>query len=66
MGAQGGYRNFLSLDAIIAETRALADAEGLDAVSMRALADRLGCTPRALYRHVAQRRKYWNCWRTAP
>jgi AcrR family transcriptional regulator len=50
-----GYRNFLSLDAIIAEARALADAEGLDAVSMRVLADRLGCTPRALYRHVSDK-----------
>lgn len=48
-----GYRNFLSLEAIIAEARAVAEADGLEAVSMRVLADRLGCTPRALYRHVA-------------
>jgi len=48
-----GYRNFLSLDAIIAEARAVVDADGLGAVSMRVLANRLGCTPRALYRHVA-------------
>lgn len=53
--ADRGYRNFLSLDAIIAEARAVADAEGLDAVSMRVLADRLGCTPRALYRHVSDK-----------
>lgn len=50
-----GYRNFLSLDAIVAEARIVADAEGLDAVSMRVLADRLGCTPRALYRHVSDK-----------
>lgn len=50
-----GYRNFLSLDSIVAEARAIADAEGLDAVSMRVLADRLGCTPRALYRHVSDK-----------
>jgi AcrR family transcriptional regulator len=50
-----GYRNFLSLDAIVAEARAVADADGLDAVSMRVLADRLGCTPRALYRHVSDK-----------
>ena len=50
-----GYRNFLSLDAIVAEARDIADADGLDAVSMRVLADRLGCTPRALYRHVTDK-----------
>jgi TetR/AcrR family transcriptional regulator, tetracycline repressor protein len=53
--AERSYRNFLSLDAIVAEARAIADTEGLDAVSMRALADRLGCTPRALYRHVSDK-----------
>jgi AcrR family transcriptional regulator len=47
------YRNFLSLEAIVAEARAVAAADGLDAVSMRVLAGRLGCTPRALYRHVS-------------
>jgi len=31
---------------------AIADERGLDAVSMRALADRVGVTPMALYRHV--------------
>jgi AcrR family transcriptional regulator len=50
-----GYRNFLSLDAIVAEARSIADTDGLDAVSMRGLADRLGCTPRALYRHVSDK-----------
>jgi len=53
--AEHGYRNFLSLDAIIAEARAVADTEGLEAVSMRVLAKRLGCTPRALYRHVTDK-----------
>lgn len=53
--AERGYRNFLSLDAIVAEARAIADLEGLGAVSMRGLADRLGCTPRALYRHVSDK-----------
>jgi AcrR family transcriptional regulator len=48
-----GYRSFLRLDAIIAEARRIADADGLAAVSMRSLADALDCTPRALYRHVA-------------
>lgn len=31
---------------------AIADEHGLEAVSMRALADRIGVTPMALYRHV--------------
>lgn len=31
----------------------MADAEGIDAVSMRTLADRLGVVPMALYKHVA-------------
>lgn len=53
--ADRSYRNFLSLDAIVAEARAVADADGLDAISMRVLADRLGCTPRALYRHVTDK-----------
>lgn len=48
-----GYRNFLSLAEVLAEARAIADGQGLAAVSMRALAGRLDCTPRALYRHVA-------------
>ncbi|MCK9249513.1 MAG: TetR/AcrR family transcriptional regulator C-terminal domain-containing protein [Solirubrobacteraceae bacterium] len=39
--------------ALIARTaRDIADADGLGAVTMRALAQRLDCTPRALYRHV--------------
>lgn len=50
-----GYRNFLNLDAILVQARAVADADGLDAISMRVLADRLGCTARALYRHVASK-----------
>lgn len=33
----------------------LADAEGIDAVSMRRLAERLGVVPMALYKHVANK-----------
>lgn len=51
--SERGYRNFLTLPAILGCARDIADAEGLAAVSMRTIADRLDCTPRALYRHVA-------------
>jgi AcrR family transcriptional regulator len=51
--SERGYRNFLTLPAILSCARELADTQGLAAVSMRTIADRLYCTPRALYRHVA-------------
>ncbi|WP_062287774.1 TetR/AcrR family transcriptional regulator [Demequina phytophila] len=37
---------------VLEDAVALADRDGLDAVSMRALADRLGVVPMALYKHV--------------
>ncbi len=37
---------------VLTASLAIADADGLDAVTMRAVADRLGVTPMALYRHV--------------
>lgn len=46
-----GLDRRLVLDAGVA----LADADGLEALSMRRLADTLGVTPMALYRHVADR-----------
>lgn len=39
-------------DRILAEAMALADERGLDAVTMRAVAERVGVTPMALYPHV--------------
>jgi AcrR family transcriptional regulator len=39
-------------DAVLAASLALADDEGLDALTMAAVARRLGVTPMALYRHV--------------
>lgn len=50
-----GYRNFLTLPAILRCAREIADSDGLAAVSMRTIAVRLDCTPRALYRHVANK-----------
>lgn len=43
--------------AVLAATLELADAQGLPAVSMRAVADRLGVTPMALYRHVGDKQQ---------
>lgn len=40
---------------VIADAIVLADAEGIQAVSMRALAARLGVVPMALYKHVADK-----------
>jgi AcrR family transcriptional regulator len=43
--------------AVLAATLELADEKGLAAVSMRAVADRLGVTPMALYRHVGDKQQ---------
>jgi DNA-binding transcriptional regulator YhcF (GntR family) len=45
----------LSTDRIVTTAMAVADAEGLEAVSMRRLAAELGVGPMSLYRHVAGR-----------
>lgn len=45
-------RRRLNQGAVVTEAIALADAESLDALSMRALASRLGVVPMALYKHV--------------
>ncbi|MFI1825752.1 TetR/AcrR family transcriptional regulator [Streptomyces sp. NPDC020412] len=47
-----GTRRGLSLERIVRCAVELADTEGLPAVSMRRLAERLGFTTMALYRHV--------------
>jgi AcrR family transcriptional regulator len=45
----------LSLDRIVAAAIDLADADGLGALSMARLAERLGCGTMSLYRHVANK-----------
>ncbi|MDF3301420.1 TetR/AcrR family transcriptional regulator [Streptomyces tropicalis] len=45
----------LTLDAITATALRIADDEGLDALTMRAVADRLSVRHTSLYRHVASR-----------
>ncbi|GAA2364325.1 TetR/AcrR family transcriptional regulator [Nonomuraea africana] len=47
-----GSRGGLSLERIVRAAIELADAEGLAAVSMRRVAERLGFTTMSLYRHV--------------
>src|SRR5512141_724295 len=42
----------LDRDGIVAEALRIVDADGVDAVSIRRLADALGVTPMALYWHV--------------
>ena len=45
-------RRRLTRDDVLAEAIDLIDQQGLDALTMRNLADRLGVVPMALYRHV--------------
>lgn len=45
----------LSRTRVLAQAVALADADGLDALSMRALSARLGVVPMALYKHVVDK-----------
>lgn len=47
----------ISRDTVLAAALDAADESGLAAVSMRAVADRLGVTPMALYRHVGDKQQ---------
>ncbi|KQV24659.1 MULTISPECIES: TetR/AcrR family transcriptional regulator C-terminal domain-containing protein [unclassified Microcella] len=49
-------RERLDRSRVVGAAVALADRDGLDAVSMRRLADELGVVPMALYKHVADKR----------
>jgi AcrR family transcriptional regulator len=48
-------RERLNRDRVLRAAVELADAEGIDAVSMRNLAEHLGVVPMALYKHVANK-----------
>ena len=52
MQAPGSKRQPLSTDAVVDAALLIADAQGLDAVSLRKVASTFGVTPMALYRHV--------------
>ncbi len=54
-GPGRGPQQGLSLDAVVAAGIALADAEGMDAVSMRRVATALGSAPMTLYTYVPGR-----------
>lgn len=49
------HRRRLDQAAVVTEAIALADEEGIDGLSMRSLARRLGVVPMALYKHVADK-----------
>ena len=51
----GPDRAPLNRDRVLREAVALADEAGIEALSMRALAQRLGVVPMALYKHVAHK-----------
>jgi AcrR family transcriptional regulator len=55
MSADNPPRTPLSRADVIAEARAMIEADGLDQLSLRRLADRLGVTAPALYAHVASK-----------
>ena len=61
---QRGPRPGLSADGIVEAAVRVADAEGLDAVSMSRVAAEVGFTPMSLYRHVASKEEQlqlmWN------
>jgi AcrR family transcriptional regulator len=50
-----GRRPRIDRAAVLAASLAVADRDGLEALTMQAVADRLGVTPMALYRHVANK-----------
>ncbi|MGI5161554.1 TetR/AcrR family transcriptional regulator [Microbispora sp. CA-102843] len=51
----GGRRTPLNRDSVLRAAVALADEAGIESVSMRNLAHRLGVVPMALYKHVANK-----------
>ncbi len=51
----GAHRRRLTRDLVVRTAVEIADAGGLEALSMRALADRLGVVPMAIYKHVASK-----------
>jgi AcrR family transcriptional regulator len=58
--AQHNRRRVLTRDRVVAEALAIISADGAAALSMRALATRLGVVPAALYRHVTSKEQLYD------
>ncbi len=58
--AQARGRRSLTREAVVARALEIGTAEGLEAVSLRRLAQELGVTPMALYRHVRDKQDLIN------
>ena len=59
-GGQENRRRVLTRDRVVAEALAIISAHGAAALSMRALAARLGVVPGALYRHVGSKEQLYD------
>ncbi|TLM83335.1 TetR family transcriptional regulator [Pseudarthrobacter sp. NamE2] len=53
--SSGSQKPPLSRDAVLSKALELVDAEGIDALTMRRLGQRLGCDPMSLYRYAESR-----------
>lgn len=56
-------RNALSREIVVKRAIAIADAEGLQAVTIRRVAKELGVTPMALYWHFKDKNELLGVWR---
>jgi AcrR family transcriptional regulator len=59
-GGEQNRRPVLTRDRVVAEALAIISADGAAALSMRALATRLGVVPAALYRHVGSKEQLYD------
>ena len=59
-GGEENRRRVLTRDRVVAEALAIISAGGAAALSMRALATRLGVVPAALYRHVGSKEQLYD------
>ena len=60
VGDEENRRRTLTRERVVAEALAVIGADGVDALSMRGLASRLGVVPGALYRHVRNKEQLYD------